>query len=66
MRFALVGNLTGIPGISIPAGYDYQGLPVGLQLMAAPFDEALLLRVALAAEARVERRLPRVHRSLLG
>ncbi|MCA9524438.1 MAG: amidase [Myxococcales bacterium] len=65
MRFSLAANLTGVPGISLPAGYDYQGLPVGLQLMAAPFEEVSLLRVALVAEARVARRLPRVHSSLL-
>jgi aspartyl-tRNA(Asn)/glutamyl-tRNA(Gln) amidotransferase subunit A len=36
-------NLAGIPGISLPCGFDDQGLPVGLQLMGPPFAEELLL-----------------------
>ena len=39
-------NLAGLPGISIPAGFDSQGLPVGVQLIARYFDEARLLNVA--------------------
>ncbi|MFF7389890.1 amidase [Streptomyces scabiei] len=44
-------NLSGHPALSIPAGYDADGCPVGLQLVARPGEEALLLRVAEAAEA---------------
>ncbi len=39
-------NLAGLPGMSIPAGFDGQGLPVGLQLIGKYFDEARLLNVA--------------------
>jgi aspartyl-tRNA(Asn)/glutamyl-tRNA(Gln) amidotransferase subunit A len=39
-------NLAGIPGMSIPAGFDKQGLPIGLQLIGKYFDEARLLNVA--------------------
>ena len=39
-------NLSGIPAMSIPCGFDRHGLPIGLQLAAAPWQEALLLRVA--------------------
>lgn len=59
MRFAQLANLTGFPAISFPAGYDGRGMPVGLQVMARPWEEALLLRVAHAAEGVVERRRPR-------
>ncbi|MBX5464082.1 MAG: Asp-tRNA(Asn)/Glu-tRNA(Gln) amidotransferase subunit GatA [Clostridia bacterium] len=43
-------NLAGLPAISLPCG-SAGGLPVGAQLMAAPFEEALLLRAARALEA---------------
>ena len=39
-------NLAGLPGMSIPAGFDPKGLPVGLQLIGRYFDEARLLNVA--------------------
>lgn len=39
-------NIAGIPGISIPCGFDKEDMPVGLQLMAKPFGEPILLRTA--------------------
>lgn len=65
MRFAQLANLTGLPGVSFPVGYDARGLPVGMQVMGRPWDEALLLRVAHAAEEFVPRKAPRWHRRLL-
>jgi aspartyl-tRNA(Asn)/glutamyl-tRNA(Gln) amidotransferase subunit A len=50
-------NLAGLPGISVPCGFDSRGLPVGLQLIGKPFDEETLLRIARAAEPS-EHRLP--------
>jgi len=48
--YTISANLAGIPGISIPCGFSSEGLPIGLQLMAKPFDEERLLRVAYAFE----------------
>jgi aspartyl-tRNA(Asn)/glutamyl-tRNA(Gln) amidotransferase subunit A len=48
--FTLSANLAGIPGISLPCGRSQEGLPIGLQLMAAPFEEARLLTAARAFE----------------
>jgi aspartyl-tRNA(Asn)/glutamyl-tRNA(Gln) amidotransferase subunit A len=39
-------NLAGIPGVSIPCGFTTAGLPIGLQVLGAPFEEEKLLRVA--------------------
>lgn len=39
-------NITGIPAISVPCGEDREGMPIGLQLMAKPFAENLLLNIA--------------------
>jgi len=44
--FTIPTNIAGLPGLSIPCGFDDSGLPVGLQLIGRPFDEVTLLRVA--------------------
>lgn len=43
-------NLTGLPAISVPCGYDDEGMPIGLQVVARPFDEPTMLRCAAAVE----------------
>ena len=43
-------NLLGLPALSIPCGLSSSGLPVGLQIVGAPFEEALILRVGAALE----------------
>jgi len=43
-------NLAGLPGMSLPCGFDRGGLPVGLQLIGRPLDEPTLLKVAAAFE----------------
>ncbi|MFQ5962639.1 MAG: Asp-tRNA(Asn)/Glu-tRNA(Gln) amidotransferase subunit GatA [Candidatus Methylomirabilales bacterium] len=52
--FTISANLAGIPGISLPCGYTQLGLPVGLQLLGRPFDEATVLQVAFAYEQATE------------
>lgn len=61
MRFIRVGNLTGFPALSVPAGLDGRGLPVGLHLMGRPYEEHLLLRLGRVVEACVKRTTPKVH-----
>ncbi|TPX62935.1 glutaminyl-tRNA synthase (glutamine-hydrolysing) [Powellomyces hirtus] len=67
MRFIFAANLCGLPAISVPAGYTAQGLPIGLQLQAKWWDEALLMRIAYASEDALgdTRRKPLVHWDLL-
>ncbi len=49
--FTVTANLAGLPGVSVPAGLDAQGLPLGLQLIGKPFDEVTLFKGASALES---------------
>jgi aspartyl-tRNA(Asn)/glutamyl-tRNA(Gln) amidotransferase subunit A len=48
--FTVTVNLAGLPGISVPAGLDSKGLPLGLQLIGKPWEESELLNTAFALE----------------
>ncbi len=48
--FTVPANLAGLPAMSVPAGFDSDGLPLGLQVIAKHFDEQTMLNVALAIE----------------
>jgi len=52
--YTISANLAGLPAISIPCGFTKKGLPVGLQIMAKPFNEELLFRVAHTFELNTE------------
>lgn len=47
-RFTRPVNYLGLPALSIPSGFTRAGLPVGMQLIGRPFDEAMLLRIGAA------------------
>jgi len=57
--YTITANLAGIPGISIPCGLTKAGLPIGLQLLAAPFAEEKLLRTARVFERATDWHLKR-------
>ncbi len=48
--FTVTVNMAGLPGISVPAGLSAQGTPLGLQLIAKPFDEPTLFRAGQVIE----------------
>ena len=50
--FTVPVNLSGLPAISVPAGYDKNNLPLGLQLIGKPFGEQTILNLSLAIEKR--------------
>ncbi len=50
--FTVTANLAGIPGLSLPCGFDSQGLPIGLQLLGPQWGEAAVLRAADVYEQR--------------
>jgi aspartyl-tRNA(Asn)/glutamyl-tRNA(Gln) amidotransferase subunit A len=53
-QLAVTGNHAGIPGISLPAGFDSDGLPIGIQLMGPDFSEDILLRAGRAYEVATQ------------
>ena len=51
-------NLAGLPGISVPCGYDNNNLPIGMQILGQTFEEKKILRAAYAFEGTFERKNP--------
>jgi len=49
-RFTYPWNLLGLPAISLPCGVDRLGLPIGIQIAGAAFDEAAVIRTAALVE----------------
>jgi aspartyl-tRNA(Asn)/glutamyl-tRNA(Gln) amidotransferase subunit A len=52
--FTISANLAGIPGVSIPCGFDDNSLPIGLQLLGRPFEEATILNAGYALEQQTD------------
>ncbi|MER7730236.1 amidase [Streptomyces erythrochromogenes] len=50
VRLSAPANVTGVPALTVPVGLDPRGLPIGMQLMGRPFDEATVLRAGHAYE----------------
>jgi len=51
--FTVTLNLAGLPGLSMPCGLTRERLPIGLQIVGRPFDEATVLRLAAALEPEI-------------
>ena len=56
--FTVTVNMAGLPGIAVPAGLDRAGLPLALQLIGRPFDEALLFKAGQIIEDAAGRFVP--------
>ena len=65
MRFAMPGNMTGLPAITFPVGYSRNGLPISMQAMGRPWEEGVLLRVAHIVVNLMTRKPPRCQFTLL-
>ncbi|MHC5139282.1 MAG: amidase, partial [Planctomycetota bacterium] len=52
--YTIAVNLAGVPGISIPCGFDESNLPIGLQIVSEPFSEDKLLRIARMHERETD------------
>jgi aspartyl-tRNA(Asn)/glutamyl-tRNA(Gln) amidotransferase subunit A len=62
MQYTGVPSLTGLPSLAVPCGFDADGLPIGMQVIGRPFDEATLFRVGVAFQEATgfHRRAPRL------
>ncbi|MGB7949653.1 MAG: Asp-tRNA(Asn)/Glu-tRNA(Gln) amidotransferase subunit GatA, partial [Candidatus Binatia bacterium] len=47
-------NLAGLPALSLPCGFDSQGLPIGIQIIGKHFDESVILKIGYAYEQSTE------------
>lgn len=54
MQFTGVASLTGLPALNVPCGFDADGMPIGMQLIGRPFDEATLFRMGHAFQMATE------------
>ena len=54
MQFTGVPSLTGLPSLNVPCGFDQDGLPVGMQIIGRPFDEAFLFRIGAAFQSATD------------
>ncbi|KAF4031758.1 Amidase [Phytophthora infestans] len=66
-RFSVYGNLIGVPGMSVPIGYDSRGLPMSIQFQTAHWQEDTMLRLAHTTEnlyAKTQKK-PQIYFSIL-
>ena len=54
MQFTGIASLTGLPALNVPCGFDADGMPIGMQLIGRPFDEATLFRMGNAFQMASE------------
>jgi aspartyl-tRNA(Asn)/glutamyl-tRNA(Gln) amidotransferase subunit A len=54
VRLSCPANLTGLPALSVPCGFSTAGLPIGLQVIGRPFDEATVLRIGQAYQSATD------------
>ncbi len=64
--FTRPGNYLGTCGLSLPAGFSADGLPIGMQWMSKPFDEATLIRIGIAFQRATDWHRQRPNLSSLG
>ncbi|MBA0571724.1 hypothetical protein Golob_002099, partial [Gossypium lobatum] len=48
VRYQIAGNFLGLPAVTVPVGYDKEGLPIGLQFIGKPWSEPTLMHIAFA------------------
>ena len=64
--FTRAGNYMGATGVSLPAGLSSEGLPIGIQLLGKPFDDATMVKIGMAFQRVTKHHLARPDISKLG
>jgi aspartyl-tRNA(Asn)/glutamyl-tRNA(Gln) amidotransferase subunit A len=64
--FTRAGNYMGCSGMSLPAGFADNGMPLGAQLLGKPFDDGTLVTIGMAFQAATQWHLKRPDLSSLG
>jgi len=65
-RYMFIGNLIGVPSISVPVGYDEKNMPIGLQIITKWWDESTMFRIGHAAEKFLKKKnKPQVYFELM-
>lgn len=64
--FTRAGNYMGTAGISLPAGFADNGMPLGVQILGKPFDDANMVRIGMAFQNATDWHLKRPNLSALG
>ena len=54
VRHSAPANLSGLPALTVPCGFDATGLPIGLQIIGRPFDEPAVLGIGHAYESATD------------
>lgn len=54
VRLSALGNVTGLPALSVPSGFTREGLPTGIQIIGRPFDEETVLNIGHAYESATD------------
>ncbi|XP_010547869.1 PREDICTED: fatty acid amide hydrolase-like [Tarenaya hassleriana] len=67
VQYQIAGNFLGLPAVTVPVGYDKDGLPIGIQFIGKPWSEATLIHLAFAMQVlcRQDCRKPEVYYDLL-
>jgi aspartyl-tRNA(Asn)/glutamyl-tRNA(Gln) amidotransferase subunit A len=58
-KYTAPASIAGLPAITVPCGFDSQGLPIGMQLVGKAFDESTLLRAAFTFEQNTDYHIKR-------
>jgi len=61
LRNTAIGNILNLSAVTVPCGFNLQGLPIGLMIYGKPFDEIKILKIARSFQEKTRWHLERPH-----